>query len=174
MKPRVLILGLACAFGTAIMGAQSTTATVYAKLTLEQQVEKAEVIVHATIKAVTAETRTGKPWVVYTLDPKRFVLGTATDLPQSAGAPSFAVFGSATVRLEGAPSFKAGDEVVLMLYKTAYDSPVVGFRQGAYRIADGKVQTLDGKPVVLTIEGKTLEVTREQFLARVDQIAKAR
>ena len=61
-----------------------------------------------------------------------------------------------------------------MLYKTAYDSPVVGFRQGAYRIADGKVQTLDGKTVVLSIEGKTLEVTREQFLARVDQIAKAR
>ncbi len=167
MKAHALILTLACAIGTAF-------ATVYTKLSLEQQIEKAEVIVHTAIKSVSAETRAGKPWVVYALDPKRFVLGVATDLPQTAGAPSFAVYGSATVRLEGAPSFKVGDEVVLMLYKSAYDSPVVGFRQGAYRIVDGKVQTLDGKPVVLTIEGKTLEVTREQFLARVDQIAKAR
>lgn len=167
VKPQALILALACALGTAF-------ATVYAKLTLEQQVEKAEVVVHALIKTVTTETRTGKPWTVYTLDPRRFVLGAASDLPQSGGAPSFAVFGNESVRLEGAPSFKAGDEVVLMLYKTAYDSPVVGFRQGAYRVSGGKIQTLDGKAVVLTLEGKTLEVTLEQFLARLDQIAKAR
>ncbi len=167
MNPRVLILALVCALGTA-------TATVYAKLTLEQQVEKAEVIVHASIKAVNPETRTGKPWTVYVLDAKRFVRGAAGDLPQSGGAPSFAVFGNDTIKLEGAPMFKAGDEVVLMLYKTVYDSPVVGFRQGAYRVTGGKVQTLEGKQVVLTLEGKTLEVTLEQFLARLDQIAKAR
>ncbi len=167
MNPRVLILALVCALGTA-------TATVYAKLTLEQQVEKAEVIVHASIKAVNPETRANKPWTVYVLDAKRFVRGAAGDLPQSGGVPSFAVFGNDTIKLEGAPIFKAGDEVVLMLYKTAYDSPVVGFRQGAYRVTGGKVQTLEGKQVVLTLEGKTLEVTLEQFLARLDQIAKAR
>jgi hypothetical protein len=76
--------------------------------------------------------------------------------------------------MEGAPSFKEAEEVVLLLYTKPYDSPIVGFRQGAYRVINNKVQSLDGKPVVLTLEGRTLEVTLDQFLARVEQIARGR
>jgi hypothetical protein len=171
MKPRVLVLALACLLGTA-------AATVYAKLALEQQVERAEVIVHAVIKGVGVSVRANRPWTNYTLEPKRFVRGQESDLPRvgagPAAAPGFSVLGGETLRMEGAPSFKQAEEVVLLLYTKPYDSPIVGFRQGAYRVINNKVQTLDGKPVVLTIEGRTLEVTLDQFLARIEQIARGR
>ncbi len=149
-----------------IVLASSVLATTYASLSLEEQVQKAEVIVYAGIKGSSSEEFAGKPWTVYTLEPKRFLRGTAADLPQTEGLPSFKVLGGSRLRFEGAPTFNPGEEVVLFLYKKRYDSPVVGVRQGAYRVMSGGLLDLDGKPVSLN----NVPTTLDAFLKRVEAI----
>jgi hypothetical protein len=149
-------------------------ATTFQKLTLEQQVERAQVIVRATIGTVTQETRGGRPWTVYALTVKTALRGEASALPQRANAPSIAVLGgttqNGTVRLEGAPAFKTGEDWLLMLYTTAFDSPVVGFRQGAYRFDNAKVLDIDGKSVTLEVDGKRTDATEAAFLKTVTDL----
>jgi hypothetical protein len=57
------------------------------------------------------------------------------------------------------------------LYTKAYDNPIVGFNQGAYRVTGGKVTTLEGKPVTVTLDGKTVDSTVENFLKRLEALA---
>ena len=148
--------------------AGSALATVYARLDLAQQAQKADIIVHALITSVAAEDRGGRPWTVYRLQPQRFLKGEAAQLPQSGGSPSFAVLGGRGLTMEGAPTFRERDEVVLFLYARNYDSPVVGFRQGAYRVGQSRAVTdLEGKPVTEQQGGRPVELALDVFLNRV-------
>jgi hypothetical protein len=158
MKPRVAALALILIFGTAL-------ATTYAKLTLEQQVEKADVIVRASIKQKTQETRAGKIWTVYSLNIAKFYKGSAETFKNS----SFAVFDSEKVKLEGAPRFAENDDLFLLLYTKTYDSPIVGFRQGAYKVTEGDmIVNLDNKPVMIDTDGKPAEATTETFTKQLE------
>jgi hypothetical protein len=160
MKPRVASLALILIFGTAL-------ATTYAKLTLEQQVEKADVIVRASIKQKTQETRAGKIWTVYNLNISKFYKGDKDSFKDS----SFAVFDSEKVKLEGAPKFVENDDLFLMLYTKTYDSPIVGFRQGAYKVIEGdKIVNLDNKPVMIDTDGKPVEATPETFSKQLETL----
>lgn len=163
----------AAALAAGLAGA--ALATTYARLTLEQQVEKAEVIVHATVASVANETRANRPWTVYALEPRRFLKGEAGDLPQAGGSPSIAVLGGPGLRMENAPVFVQGQEVVLLLYTDPFDSPVVGFRQGAYLVAEGgRVTNLDGNPVSLSADpAQAPPATLTAFLERLTQLAGA-
>ena len=145
-------------------------ATTFQKLSLEQQVERAEVIVRATIKTVTIETRVGRTWTAYTLEVKSYLRGEAAALPVRGGAPSFAVLGGDKLRLEGAPAFKAGEDWLLMLYQKPFDSPIVGFRQGAYRFDNACVLDVDGKAVTLEPAGKRSDATETAFLKTVSDL----
>jgi hypothetical protein len=160
MNPRVAIVSLIVLVSTAI-------ATTYAKLTLEQQVEKADLIVRASIKQKTFDTRAGKIWTVYTLEIARFYKGSAETLKDS----SIAVFDSEKVKLEGAPRFTENDDLFLMLYAKTYDSPIVGFRQGAYKVLEGdKIVNLDNKPVLIEQDGKPVEATLETFNKQLETL----
>jgi hypothetical protein len=153
MNPRVALIALILVFGSAI-------ATTYAKLSLEQQVEKADLIVRATIKQKTQETRAGKIWTVYSLTIAKFYKGDKDTIKDS----SIAVFDSEKVKLEGAPKFAENDDLFLLLYAKTYDSPIVGFRQGAYKVTEGdKLLNLDDKPVLIDQDGKPTEATLETF-----------
>lgn len=156
--------------------AGSALATTFVRLTLEQQAQKADVIVHAVVRSVGTETRAGRPWTVYQLDPRRFLKGEAGRLPQAGGSPSIAVLGGQGLRMEGAPVFQQGQEVVLLAYARAYDSPVVGFRQGAYLVAEGgRVTDLDGRPVSLSADpAKPEPATLAAFLERLATLAGSR
>jgi hypothetical protein len=140
-------------------------ATTYPKLSLETQLERAEIIVRATIKAVAVEERNKRPWTVYTLESKQYWRGEGL-LPKSNALPSFAIFGSDKIKLEGAPSFKVGDEWIFLLYSKNYDSPIVGFNQGAYKLEGTGVLDTNNKPVQL--EGKP--ATKEGFIAALEKI----
>ncbi len=160
MKPRVATIALILIFGTAL-------ATTYAKLSLEQQVEKADVIVRASIKQKTQETRAGKIWTVYSLSIAKFYKGSAETFKDS----SFAVFDSEKVKLEGAPKFNESDDLFLLLYAKTYDSPIVGFRQGAYKVLEGgKVVNIDNKPVLIDQDGKPTEATLETFSKQLETL----
>lgn len=145
-------------------------ATTYQKLSLEQQVERSELIVRATIKTVAIETRVGRTWTAYTLEVKSYLRGEAAGLPVRGGAPSFAVLGGDKLRLEGAPTFKAGEDWLLMLYQKPFDSPIVGFRQGAYRFDNARVLNVDGKAVTLEVAGKRSDATETAFLKTVSDL----
>jgi hypothetical protein len=140
-------------------------ATTYPKLSLETQLERAEVIVRATVKEVLRQERNKRPWMVYTLDTKQHWRGEGL-LPKTSEQPSFAIYGNDKIKLEGAPSFKVGEEWIFLLYTKNYDSPIVGFNQGAYKLESGTVLDVNNKPVLL--DGKP--ATRESFIAAVEKI----
>ncbi len=140
-------------------------ATTYPKLTLETQLERAEVITRATIKEVKREERNKRPWTVYLLENKQYWRGEGL-LPKTLETPSFAVYGNEKIRLEGAPNFKVGTEWIFLVYTKNYDSPIVGFNQGAYQLEGSAVLDVGGKTVQL--EGKP--ATRATFIAALEKI----
>ncbi|MFN3267479.1 MAG: hypothetical protein ACK41E_11650 [Deinococcales bacterium] len=140
-------------------------ATTYPKLSLEVQLERAEVIVRANIKEVQRVERNKRPWTVYALESKEYWRGEGL-LPKQGELPSFAIFGNDKIRLEGAPSFKVGEEWIFLLYTKNFDSPIVGFAQGAYRLEGTAVLDINNKPVLL--EGKP--ATRQSFIAAIEKI----
>ena len=151
-------------------------ATVINALTLEQQVEKAQIIMHTLITTSEVQNRANnKTWTAYALEPKKFIRGSSAELTKvniaNKSVPSLSIYGGANIKLEGAPGFKAGDELVLLLYTKAYDNPIVGFNQGAYRVNSGKVTTLEGKALTVRLEGKTVEATLENFLKQLEALA---
>jgi hypothetical protein len=140
-------------------------ATTYPKLSLETQLERAEVIVRATIKEVVRVERNKRPWTVYMLQTQQFWRGEGL-LPKTSDQPSFAIFGNDKIKLEGAPSFRVGEEWIFLLYTKNYDSPIVGFNQGAYRIEGASLFDVNNKPILL--EGKP--TTRAGFIAALEKI----
>lgn len=129
-------------------------ATTYPALTLEVQLERAEVIVQAVVQDVKLEERNKRPWTVYTLTTKKYWRGEGL-LPKSSNLASFAIFGNDKIRLEGAPSFKVGEEWIFLLYTKNFDSPIVGFKQGAYKLDGTSVLDTNGKPVQLDAKPAT-------------------
>ncbi len=128
-------------------------ATTFAALSLEQQAKKADVIVQATIGAPTTVTEAGRTYNVYPLKVSETLAGDAAMLPQiggtqGGGSPALYVLSG----MERGPSFQSGQEAVLLLYKGRFDSPLVGFNQGAYLVSGGLVSVLfapDGDPATL-------------------------
>jgi hypothetical protein len=107
---------------------------------------------------------------VYTLTVRQYLRGESTGLPKRGEDSSIAILGGGNVRLEGAPAFKVGEEWVLLLYAKAYDSPIVGFRQGAYRLDNNRVLDVDGKAVTISQDGKNVEATTPVFLKVLEDL----
>lgn len=126
----------------------SVFATTYQRLDLAAMAAKADVIVYANVLSSAVETRGSLPWTTYTLQARRFAKGAADVLQTSGGQFGFSILGdpNGQTRLEGAPSFKAGEQVVLLLYASKYDNPIVGFTQGAFEVVGNAVQDLNGQP----------------------------
>lgn len=101
--------------------------------------QKAEVIVQATVAEVSRQERDGETWTVYRLKVSEVVTGAVADLPKLGEDPALWVLEG----LENAPTLKANDEAVLLLYRKLLDSPVVGGTQGLYRVVNGKVGVTD-------------------------------
>ncbi len=117
--------------------------TLFQTLTLAQQAKKADVIVQATIGTPTTATEGGQTYAVYPLKVSETLAGDAATLPQTVGSqdgngPALYVLSG----VDSAPTFQAGQEAVLLLYKGRLDSPLVGYNQGAYLISGGLVSPL--------------------------------
>lgn len=114
-------------------------ATTVKTLTLAEQAKKADVIVHARISDVTTQTRDGVIWTAYRLAITETVTGDPSVLPSVENDPSVWVMAGLT----DAPTFSVNDELIVLLYRGTFDSPVVGFNQGVYRIQGGKITGSD-------------------------------
>ena len=127
-----------------LLAGGAVRATTFTPLTLVQQARKADVIVQATIGIPTTVTEGTQVYAVYPLKVSETLAGDAATLPQTVGSQgggSPALFILSGV--EGAPVFQSGQEAVLLLYKGRLDSPLVGFTQGAYLVANGQVSVLN-------------------------------
>ena len=124
-------------------------ATSAPRLTLAQQAVKADVIVRATVQAPTSVQENGQTWTVYPLTVLETLAGDAQSLPKSQDSPSVWVLGG----LQDGPLLTGG-ETMLLLYKSRYDSPLVGFNQGFY-----PVQGTGSSKVVLNLPDGTPGVT---------------
>jgi hypothetical protein len=144
-KSRVFgpLLGLGLLLGLA-------QASSYKTVSLLEQLTKADSIVHATIASVRSEERNGKPWTVYNLTIKK-------SFKAELAGSNFAILGgelnNKTYRLVGAPSFKRDDEVFLFLYTKRFDSPIVGFNQGIYKVQGERVVDANGSQFPLVVDG---------------------
>lgn len=140
----------------ALQGALATTAPV---LTLPEQARKAEVIVRARLGTAGTVTEGTVTYVVYPLTVTETIAGDAGSLPQQDGRPALYFLQG----LGDLPTMAAGQEAVLLLYRSRLDSPLVGFNQGLYPIVNGQVTppTLPGQPAgtptaaTITPEGRT-------------------
>lgn len=156
----LLVLGLwSAAWGTTVL-----------ILTLDQQVQSADRIVRGRIEAVTnVQTHSRGRTVPYTE-----VRVAARETLKATAHPVviFRILGGSlpdgtVVRVHGAPSFKPGEEVCLMLREgIPLDVPIVGFSQGCYRLkADPvvgmRVANSEGLPVTgLSSRGLVLRADR--------------
>ncbi|ADV67346.1 hypothetical protein [Deinococcus maricopensis] len=121
---------------TALLAASALAgATSVRPLTFAQQARQAEVIVRATVGAGQTVTEDGLTWTVYPLTVAETIAGNAADLPRRGDQPALYILNG----VDDAPTFKAGAEAVLLLYKARLDSPIVGFNAGLYPVEDGKV-----------------------------------
>lgn len=124
----------------AVPSAQATTAPA---LNLTQQARKAEVIIRATI-GTPGTTKDGEnTFLVYPLTITETLAGDATTLPQQDGKPALFFLQG----LSDVPPLNAGQDLILLLYKSRLDSPLVGFNQGYYPIVNGQV-TFPGKTML--------------------------
>lgn len=129
-------------FRTLVLGAllwNTAQATTVNPLAFQDQIKKADVIVHVRILDVKTIQSKNYPWQQYTLNVREVLKGDPKTLTQVGDVPAFNVLGGGDWQMEGAPSFKKDEEWVLFLYKNPYDSPIVGFNQGMYRIQDSRV-----------------------------------
>jgi hypothetical protein len=108
------------------------SATTYIELPLDQMLAKADIGFFGTVSAVRIEDR-GEPWTVVTFAVKQPLLNVdnpAIELSFLGGA--LATGESLTVNL--IPTFREGEDVLILAYDHPYISPIVGFRQGLWRL----------------------------------------
>lgn len=134
---RAVTLAAMAAFASMPAGATSAPT-----LTLAQLAKKADVVVRATLGAAVAVTEGGVAYQVYPLTVAETLAGDAASLPQYQGRPALYVMQG----LADLPSLSAGQDVIALLYARRLDSPLVGFNQGLYVIASGKVGAATGTP----------------------------
>ncbi|AWN23428.1 hypothetical protein DKM44_09465 [Deinococcus irradiatisoli] len=122
------------------------SATSAPRLTLDQQAVRAQVIVRATVEAPASVQESGQTWNVYPLTVLETLAGDAQALPKYQNKPSVWILSG----MQDGPLLPGG-EAMLLLYTARYDSPLVGFNQGAYNVQGGA----GGSKVVLGLPAGT-------------------
>lgn len=150
--PRRLGLALLVALAAAL----PVQATTYRFLELEELWARSELAVFGTVAAVEVEERGGEPWTLVRLDVERNLLadepaseeGEADELTLSFLGGTLESGRSLEVELM--PRFREGEQVLVLAYDDeALASPVVGFRQGLWRLTGAGLVDEDGRRLSL-------------------------
>jgi hypothetical protein len=170
-----LALALAAALAAPVAGASTYLDTAPAVM-----VDKADLIFVATVADVHVTLQQGQPWTTVRFEVETALKGVADaggDLPgtvdldflggQPAGAPSLTV--------SGMPAYTRGERVLVMAYDQHYASPLVGFRQGLWRVdargltdTDGRLLSVDaGGALLRGGDGAPLERVLEAIRQRL-------
>ena len=102
----------------------------------------------ATLDAPSSVQESGQTWTVYPLEIQETLAGDAQSLPKYQNKPSVWLLGG----IDAGPSLPPSGEVMLLLYKSRFDSPLVGFTQGLYSVQAGSAA---GSKVVVGLPAGT-------------------
>src|SRR5690554_5228149 len=160
-----------------LLAPAASLATTYRLLELPAMLAATELAFRAVVTDVRTEVLDDEPWTLVTFEPDEILLGPDDD---GAGGPDPEA--DVTLRFLGGtagglelnvalmPAFEPGDTVLLLAYAAPYYSPVVGFNQGVWWLAeDGTWLSMDGVPLGLSDQGELQaeagDATHEEVVA---------
>ena len=128
-------------------------ATTYNDLSLSQMIERADLAFFGKVTVVRTEERFGDPWTVVTFD----ITTALTSLEQKQ--VDLAFFGGSlpsgrTLTVNLMPNFSPGEEVLIFAYDSDFYSPLVGFRQGLWRLQNDLFLDEEGRRLSLDDKGE--------------------
>ncbi len=135
-------------------------ATTYVHHSPDAMVSLADLIFVGTVDTVSVVNRDGTPWteVTFAIDTLLKRQGAVeSDAANGTLTLSFLggdLAGGVRLSVAGMPSFEIGEQVLVFAYDGAYASPIVGFRQGLWRVTAGGVRAEDGSLLSLGSSGQ--------------------
>jgi hypothetical protein len=131
-------------------------ATTYLRLTPQAMLGKASLVFVGTVAEVSVTNDGGTPWthVRFTVDTP--LEGVPVDAGGKATKPVALAFlggtvpGGPSLAVSGMPQFETGEKVLVFAYDQVYASPIVGFRQGLWRITPAGLRDEDGNLLSVT------------------------
>lgn len=155
-RRRWLPLALAAALAAPVAGASTYLDTAPAVM-----IEKADLIFVATVADVRVTLQQGQPWTTV-----RFTVETALKGLAGAGGDSPGTVeldflggrpaGAPALTVSGMPAFSQGERVLVMAYDQHYASPLVGFRQGLWRVDARGLTDPEGRLLSVDADGALL------------------
>ncbi len=135
-------------------------ATTYLQLTPEAMLAKASLVFVGTVAEVRVTNDGGTPWTHVSFTVETPLEGVPVDAGGKATKPITLAFlggtvpGGPSLAVSGMPQFETGEKVLVFAYDQAYASPIVGFRQGLWRITPAGLRDEDGNLLSVTGAGK--------------------
>ncbi len=117
-------------------------ATTYTLLSLEEMAAQADLAFRGTVRSSEAVLQDGDPWSRVVFEVTEVLRAADPPLVQDGLLTLEFLGGTADgIQLSVAlmPQFTPGQEVILLVYDEPYFSPVVGFNQGLWSLADSGV-----------------------------------
>lgn len=111
----------------------TASATTYTTLTLEEMIAKADIAFYANVSRVEVITQNNEPWTQVSFTVTEALLGTEKDANEILKFYGGTLDTGLSITVNLMPSFREGEEILILAYKDDYYSPIVGFRQGLWR-----------------------------------------
>ena len=174
-RPSLLRLRPALPFALALALAASAHATTYLRLTPPQMLAKADIVFVGTVSDVSVAVHGGRPWTEVSFDVTTPLEGIPVDANGNPTGPAQLSFlggdaaGGPSLTVSGMPQFQNGERVLVFAYDQAYASPIVGFRQGLWKVTSAGVVDEDGRQLSVDANG---DLVAGGSGAPLDQIVK--
>ncbi len=138
------------AAGLLLLLAGSVHATTWRELDPGEMARKADLVFVGTVASVAPIDKGGTPWtrVTFTVETALHGLDQLED-PASVSLDFLGgrIAGGEALTVSGMPGFERGERLLVMAYDKPYASPVVGFRQGLWRVTPAGMVDEDGRPL---------------------------
>lgn len=151
-------------------------ATTYLQLSPQAMLAKAGLVFVGTVTDVRVANQGGQPWTQVRFRVDTPLEGIPVDGQGRAKQPvelSFlggTVPGGPALTVSGMPRFSVGEKVLLFAYDQKYASPIVGFRQGLWRVTPAGLKGEDGTLLSVSPKG---ELVRGGSGASLDAVVNA-
>ncbi len=151
---------LASALLTVALFSAPAGATTYLQLTPQAMLAKASMVFVGTVAEVRVTNDAGTPWTHVRFNVDTALAGVPVGADGKAPQPvelaflGGAVPGGPALTVSGMPQFETGEKVLVFAYDQTYASPIVGFRQGLWRITPAGLRDEDGRLLSVSDTGK--------------------
>ncbi len=151
---------LASALLAAALFGVPASATTYLHMTPQAMLAKASLVFVGTVAEVRVTNDVGTPWTHVRFNVDTALAGVPVGADGKARQPVELAFlggtvpGGPALTVSGMPQFESGEKVLVFAYDQTYASPIVGFRQGLWRITPAGLRDEDGQFLSVSDTGK--------------------